>query len=840
MGFLICIILIIVIIVQEQRNEKQMAIYLKRIEQLKQENKLLREAREKQINQSEENVERIEQVAQVTNVQSKPVSIQAKARNELVKEVKTKKSEIQKEVIKNNAILAVGSIFIVVAAISFLYTGWDVLHNALKIGVLGILAVVFLMLSHIAKHKLNLPQTSKAFFYIAMGYIPIVLFSLSLLDLIGEYFSISGDGRFIYLFGASIFIMILYYAVAHKFKDYKMQIAAHCMQTVVMVFGLLTINLPKEYFGICFVIHALVFNLLADKLNEFKAMNRIFGLIQGVLYTTVAIALVTLSWGNTLYLLISSISIMALYYLLDTKFEKIPLHYVGHAFQSITIFFACLMLDIKIELYPIVFLIHSLILSKFSKDYYATILFGVYAFFSLFFVLMYWGTPTSLIIAILYVLNTLMIEPKNEEENLYKFTALKAFSYFLVLVVTCLEIKIGGDIFSLPWLVREVIWTAIIVATSVLYLKNPNIKFAQNGFIINYVCLVLMSFIPSEVSNILIPANAFTLLGFAMTVCALKVLNLKEKNIILNSVLIYTLFRILIDSSLLSHFIYFVICAFSLFLFETKEEFSVYRYIPLIAYWLKLCKDGVEIFEDAMWVPIVFSVVIIIGLEFLSFVRVKKNEPYVIMSFFYMLLPFGWFIEQANEYVFFACMAFWALVNLIVTIDTLRIIIKGILSFSLFMLYMMFAGDYAENIVVLLMHLGIITYMHFITRKMFGKRIKNYKLIEYVGLVIIYLTAISSITEPAEGLLYLGMLTFFVIIAYSKKIGPLFLTSVIAMIVKLLDLTQDFWLAIPWWLYILGIGAVMVTFSMKNEKKNRENRIELKEKIKAAREYLDM
>lgn len=76
------------------------------------------------------------------------------------------------------------------------------------------MAVVFLMLSHLSKHKLNLPQTSKAFFYIAMGYIPIVLFSLSLLDLIGEYFSISGDGRFIYLFGASVFIMSLYYVIA--------------------------------------------------------------------------------------------------------------------------------------------------------------------------------------------------------------------------------------------------------------------------------------------------------------------------------------------------------------------------------------------------------------------------------------------------------------------------------------------------------------------------------------------------------------------------------------------------------------------------------------------------
>ena len=219
MSVLGCIVLVVILIVQEQKHEKQVREYIKKIEQLKNENKLLLEAKEKQNEQSKVREERIEQIVQV---QQKPVNLQTEARKKVIKETKIKKSDIQKEVIKNNTILAVGSIFIVVAAISFLYTGWNVLHNALKIGVLGILAVVFLMLSHLSKHKLNLPQTSKAFFYIAMGYIPIVLFSLSLLDLIGEYFSISGDGRFIYLFGASVFIMSLYYVIAHKFKDYKM------------------------------------------------------------------------------------------------------------------------------------------------------------------------------------------------------------------------------------------------------------------------------------------------------------------------------------------------------------------------------------------------------------------------------------------------------------------------------------------------------------------------------------------------------------------------------------------------------------------------------------------
>ena len=54
--------------------------------------------------------------------------------------------------------------------------------------------------------------------------------------------------------------------VANTIKDSKMFIAAHCMQTVVMIFGLFAIDLPAEYFGICFIIHSLL-PLLPRKLK---------------------------------------------------------------------------------------------------------------------------------------------------------------------------------------------------------------------------------------------------------------------------------------------------------------------------------------------------------------------------------------------------------------------------------------------------------------------------------------------------------------------------------------------------------------------------------------------
>ena len=90
------------------------------------------------------------------------------------------KIEKRKNEARNNAILAVGATFIVVAAMSFLYSTWYTVPNIVKSAVILILAGVFLGLSRLAGKVFKLTKTAKAFFYIAMVYIPICLFSIHL------------------------------------------------------------------------------------------------------------------------------------------------------------------------------------------------------------------------------------------------------------------------------------------------------------------------------------------------------------------------------------------------------------------------------------------------------------------------------------------------------------------------------------------------------------------------------------------------------------------------------------------------------------------------------------
>ena len=76
---------------------------------------------------------------------------------------------------KNVMILVSGAILIVLSAIVFLMSTWNVIPNFVKTIVLTLLIGVFLGESKIADKKLKLKLTSITFYYLAMAYIPIML-----------------------------------------------------------------------------------------------------------------------------------------------------------------------------------------------------------------------------------------------------------------------------------------------------------------------------------------------------------------------------------------------------------------------------------------------------------------------------------------------------------------------------------------------------------------------------------------------------------------------------------------------------------------------------------------
>lgn len=146
-------------------------------------------------------------------------------KNEIKEEKIEEKVVVQKqEINKNNLILVTGSIFIILASLLFLTSTWNVLPNIIKTIILFLLIFIFLGTSYFASEKLKVEKTARTFFYIAMIYIPICLYSVGYLGLLGNYFAKGSIGFSLYLAVAFSLTSGIYIISSKKEKTYYMQI----------------------------------------------------------------------------------------------------------------------------------------------------------------------------------------------------------------------------------------------------------------------------------------------------------------------------------------------------------------------------------------------------------------------------------------------------------------------------------------------------------------------------------------------------------------------------------------------------------------------------------------
>ena len=268
MAWFLLIIVIIAFIVYA--NDK--SFMLKR---LKKENEQLREIIKTLQGTKTQTQETVNQFAIKEQI-VKPVQVES-VPNEAKEEVKVQETEeekaqkkLEKERVerekKNTNILVVGAILIVLAAVVFLMSTWNSIGSLLKAIVLGLFVFIFLGMSKAAKEKYNLPKAGTAFFYIAMAYIPICLISFSVFGLVGNYFSLEGEGKYIYYAVSFIITSSIYYYNYKKLNSKILFAGTIASQLLSIVLFLLTF----ENNGFIILAALLGYNLILLKMNFSK------------------------------------------------------------------------------------------------------------------------------------------------------------------------------------------------------------------------------------------------------------------------------------------------------------------------------------------------------------------------------------------------------------------------------------------------------------------------------------------------------------------------------------------------------------------------------------------
>lgn len=875
MMMLIVIILIILILDKNSQYKKLLEENRKLKEKLEENSELIakaeiqkRQGDEKEITQEQQVLER--NLKQQREQQQVLVQ-QFEEKEKINKENKIKNEKEQ----KNIAILVTGAACIVLSAIVFLMSTWNSIPNILKTVVLSLLTLVFFGGSYIAKEKFKLDKASQTFFYIAMAYIPICLLSIAVFELFGTYLSVYGEGKYIYLMFASLFVAFIYY-ITYMNKNSKYLLYGSLLS---QVFSIIAFSLIFSNDILIIGINLLLYNILLILITKKDIFIKVYNFIPGII-TFVAITML----GEQNKTMIFMLGLLAINFL---------------------------MLELKNsqDIYSYMFNISLTVFGIYTVSIYSNLL----------------GTNISHLLVLCFVLLLYFVENmllmKSKRENLINSLSvvtivamgilhIESFvnkslvaSYMisilqmLILVITYMKSKSTGKNITATLIPLYFIITGINIIKELECSYHIYIIFAFLTFILSETfrkrdrLIHLNAFIISHILIGLTYIIVFTTnfnnfsndIFYAVLLTGLYVYSyLAEKNMIFkylsyitSNFVLFTLFNFFVDKSEILYYVpmvsTLVIMGIELIYKELKDECSdVYFAISKVISFGFIYSLSSEIstilaiifaiiiiiynikYKDAKWnilpftcvMPAVFFNNLSTELAFsimLLFVAVttgislkeKKVSVFTVFSGIYLFLT-SFNIESIYlKEILFIC---WTVVHfLFMTTGKEKDVFNFLSYLSILFLYNSIISDLELETYTLFSMLGYVIVAILTLRKILIKYINNLDVWEYIVFGFIYLIALSEYNNEFDGMLFGILLVAVVITSYINKYGALFMVSIFAILVNIFVLTREFWFSIPWWVYLLTIGTILIGFAIKNEmsdKKSEKNAINLLKNIK--------
>lgn len=112
-------------------------------------------------------------------------------------------------------LLNLGVILLLLGGLFVATSNWDRMVDLTKAGLIAAIAILFFGSGFLAEKVFNIKKTAFAFTVLGSLFLPIFLLSVGWFELLGDYFSVFGEGR--YLFGmASSFVVLPVYVILAK------------------------------------------------------------------------------------------------------------------------------------------------------------------------------------------------------------------------------------------------------------------------------------------------------------------------------------------------------------------------------------------------------------------------------------------------------------------------------------------------------------------------------------------------------------------------------------------------------------------------------------------------
>lgn len=794
--------------------------------------------------------------------------------NEIVQRQKIK-SNISSQEFKNSLILITGAVLIVVAAISFLVSTWYTSANYLKTFVLIVMLLVFLGASFVAEKYLKLKQTSKVFYYIAFSYIPIIFLSISLFGVLGNYLSFSGEGRYIYLLFSCLLISFIYIIYMNKKNSLFLCILSLVFETFSFIFLVLLFTNNINIILISLIIFSILLNLMyksnviyfRNSVHKnictfvtyiFSIVSVIFTFITGFIYVDIFTLILHILFLANIYYFFIKISnqihlfdivypILLIYigieasivmslgfigiqmFIIVASFISIFInllryksinwenYFINSISYGITYLVTLVMNSIPDEcIIPSYFIIFfylsfSLLSYYLSNKHKSIISFIVAASICLFpfdFVLYYNYTIFILPFIYLIVLTVTHYILKNNSQ--IKQSLFINSNIFLNLsVLTCLASdNLNFYILALVSLIAYAIYFSISI-------KKDYYKIFVYLYIHIFLFSILSAFSVSEINVV----SYF--LSVAMSINLILELFIYKRHD--NSSFIILILEFIFQSLYLFScdiipvlIIYLINCLLFVYLLKKFNKAKSLYYIPFFAASL-LIYFNYSIYYEKFNIMYPVSIILIAILSYFSCTN-EEIDDISKMAFISILLHVLMLSE--NKYI--------SILMLIIFSFVFYLSKKKKIFMALLYLFVTILSQFIvydlnyQNITLLSVGPFMILFILLI-RTIFYKNNSQYKIYEYLGTCIINLIALLHYTSEMDGMIYILLLVLLIVVSYSLKFGPILLTSLSFIIINVIFLTRKFWLDLPWWIYLLMVGAILIIFAMRNEISNKKS-----------------
>ena len=193
----------------------------------------------------------------------------------IIKEEPKPKKVLTSEQIRERNItwsLILGVILLLIGGLVVATSNWADMSAFMKVSSIGLVAIFFLAMSWISGRLLKIAKTSFAFLTLGGLFLPIVFLAIGYFELFGEYFSLTGKGKYILGLMGALIPLPLYIWIGAKYKSRLFIWISYLFTTLNVGFFLAAIKLPTDAFYLGIIIFNGLLLLFYHKYKDNKTL----------------------------------------------------------------------------------------------------------------------------------------------------------------------------------------------------------------------------------------------------------------------------------------------------------------------------------------------------------------------------------------------------------------------------------------------------------------------------------------------------------------------------------------------------------------------------------------